>query len=107
MSEKINIKNLLSKAHLETFQAPQLQRRMKVLGQDGTGAEIDFSYQVRKFKCKNGCEHHNHLVCVICGRNTYLDNEALEDFQDLLAKSHGFKPQRCTLQIYGYCEDCQ
>ena len=86
---------------------PNIYRTLKVVQEDGLGAEIDFSYRVKRFKCKNGCEHHNHLVCVICGCFSHLDNEQLEELQDNLAKSNGFKPQKHNFQIYGICKNCQ
>ena len=82
-------------------------KTIKIVNEDGRGAEIDFGYNVRQFKCKNGCEHHNHMVCMLCGTYTYIDDEGLEDFQDKLAKLHGFTPQKHNFKIFGTCEKCQ
>ncbi len=73
----------------------------------GVGTEITFGYHVRQFKCKNGCSHYNHMVCAVCGSYSYIDSEALEDFQDQLARENGFKPTKCKLQIYGVCKECR
>ncbi len=82
-------------------------RTVKIVKDNGFGAEIDFSYRVKRFKCKNGCEHHNHLVCLMCGCYIHLDNERLEELQDQLAKNNGFKPEKHNFQIYGICKDCR
>ena len=84
-----------------------IYRSVKVVREGGMGAEIDFGYRIKQFKCKNGCEHHNHLVCVSCGCYIYLDNEKLENLQDQLAKSNGFKPQKHNFQVYGICTNCR
>lgn len=84
-----------------------IYRTVKVVNDNGAGAEIDFGYRIKQFKCKNGCEHHNHLVCVACGRYIYLDNETLEDLQDKLSKNSGFIPKKHNFQIHGICRDCQ
>ena len=86
---------------------PNIYRTLKVTKDDGIGTEIDFSYRVKRFKCKNGCEHHNHLVCIICQCYIHLDSTKLEELQDRLAKDNGFKPQKHNFQIYGICQNCQ
>ena len=86
---------------------PNVYKTIKVLKDDGTGAEIDFGYRIKQFKCKNGCEHHNHLVCVVCGQYSYLDNTTLEDLQDKLAKQNSFVPKKHNFQIYGVCKNCR
>ena|SRR3989338_4184434 len=86
---------------------PNVYKTIKVMKDDGTGAEIDFGYRIKQFKCKNGCEHHNHLVCVVCGQYSYLDNTTLEDLQDKLAKQNSFVPKKHNFQIYGICKNCR
>ena len=86
---------------------PNVYKIIKVLKDDGTGAEIDFGYRIKQFKCKNGCEHHNHLVCVVCDHYSYLDNTTLEDLQDKLAKKNSFIPKKHAFQIFGICKNCR
>ena len=89
------------------FGRTNIYKTIKVIKEDGSGAEIDFGYRIKQFKCKNGCEHHNHLVCVVCGQYSYLDNTLLEDLQDQLAKKSNFIPKKHTFQIFGLCKSCQ
>ena len=70
----------------EFGQQSKVYKTIKFVSDKGVGTEIDFGYNVKQFKCKNGCEHHNHMVCVLCGAYRYIDDEGLEDFQDKLAK---------------------
>lgn len=86
---------------------PNVYKTIKVFRDNGIGAEIDFGYRIKQFKCKNGCEHHNHLVCVVCGQYSYLDNTTLEDLQDKLAKQNSFVPKKHNFQIYGICKNCR
>ncbi len=81
-------------------------KTVRVIKEDGLGAEIDFGYRIRQFKCKNGCEHHNHLVCSLCGTYIYLDNEPLENLQDNFVKANGFVPKKIDFKIYGVCKNC-
>lgn len=82
-------------------------KTLKIIRDDGVGTEIDFGYHIRQFKCKNGCEHHNHMVCLLCGTYIYIDDIRLEEFQDQLAKANGFKPQKHNFKIFGVCQKCQ
>ena len=84
-----------------------IYKTVKVITDNGLGTELNFGYQIKQFKCKNGCEHHNHLVCIVCGGISYLDSEKLEDLQDGIAKDQGFKPQKHNFQILGMCNNCQ
>ncbi len=90
-----------------SFGRAKIYKTIKVVKEDGSGTEIDFGYRVKQFKCKNGCEHHNHLVCVMCGESIYLDNIPLEDLQDHLAKQNGFTPKKHNFQIFGLCKNCR
>lgn len=85
----------------------RILKTVRMVNQKGMGAEIDFGYSIKKFKCKNGCEHHNHLVCVVCKSYVYLDSERLEELQDKLAKDQGFVPQKHNFQVYGVCANCR
>ena len=92
---------------LQNLGPAKVYKTIKVIKDDGRGTEIDFGYRIKQFKCKNGCEHHNHLVCVVCGQYVYLDNLTLEDLQDKLAKQNYFIPKKHMFQIYGLCKNCR
>ena len=99
------MKKVLAKE--EMFSQQKIYKTLKIVKSNGEGAEIDFGYHIKHFKCKNGCEHHNHLVCVVCRKHIYLDYLPLEDFQDQLAKDNGFKPTKHNFKIFGVCAECQ
>ena len=82
-------------------------KTVKIVNGEGMGAEIDFGYHIKQFKCRNGCEHHNHLICMICNNYIYVDSMPLEDLQDKLAKDQGFIPKKHKFQVYGVCANCR
>jgi Fur family ferric uptake transcriptional regulator len=51
-------------------------------------------------------KHHDHLLCVKCGKTIEFFNEKIERLQDEVCKKHNFKPLEHRLGIKGYCEDC-
>jgi len=54
-----------------------------------------------------GREHHEHLVCVSCGRMIEFVEPRIESLQDEVCHQHGFHALSHTLQIQGVCEDCR
>ena len=51
----------------------------------------------------NGGSHHDHIVCVKCGRVEEFYDEEIEKRQKNAAESLGFKMQDHSLTIYGIC----
>jgi Fur family ferric uptake transcriptional regulator len=51
----------------------------------------------------NAGSHHDHLVCVDCGRVEEFYDEAIEERQNAVAKERGFKIAEHALAIYGNC----
>lgn len=47
--------------------------------------------------------HHDHLVCLKCGRVEEFHDKRIEQRQHEVAKEHGFDIVDHTLAIYGYC----
>ncbi|MGQ3891812.1 ferric iron uptake transcriptional regulator [Legionella sp. CNM-4043-24] len=52
-------------------------------------------------------EHHDHLVCVKCGRVEEFMDELIEQRQRLIAEQARFRMTDHALTIYGLCPDCQ
>lgn len=52
-------------------------------------------------------EHHDHLVCVKCGRVDEFMDELIEQRQRMIAERSGFKMTDHALTIYGLCPDCK
>lgn len=49
--------------------------------------------------------HHDHLVCVKCGRIEEFFDKEIEKRQRQIAKDSGFDLSRHTLVLYGECQD--
>ena len=52
-------------------------------------------------------EHHDHLVCVKCGRVEEFMDELIEKRQRLIAEKANFKMTDHALNIYGICPKCE
>ena len=51
--------------------------------------------------------HHDHLVCVRCGKVVEFVESTIEARQEAIARRHGFTIEEHSLVIYGVCPDCR
>jgi Fur family ferric uptake transcriptional regulator len=51
----------------------------------------------------NEGEHHDHLVCLDCGRVEEFHDEDIEALQVNVAKRHGFEIADHALSLYAHC----
>lgn len=49
--------------------------------------------------------HHDHLVCVKCGKVVEFMDETIEERQQAIARQNGFDITEHSLIIYGRCSD--
>jgi len=81
-------------------------RTMKLLAECGLCEEVDFGDGLARFEHKYGHNHHDHLICLRCGKATEVVKQEIEKLQDDLAKRHGFTPVKHKLEIFGICKRC-
>ena len=57
----------------------------------------------------NRGHHHDHLVCVCCGKVEEFFDEAIEIRQQEIARQHGFRLVDHAMALYGLCSNpaCQ
>lgn len=52
-------------------------------------------------------EHHDHMLCITCGRVEEFLDDTIEERQKVIAEKAGFRITDHSLYIYGVCPDCQ
>ena len=55
----------------------------------------------------NDGEHHDHLVCIKCGRVEEFVDKVIEERQIAIAKQFNFIITEHCLYLYGNCKTCQ
>ena len=55
----------------------------------------------------NQGEHHDHILCVGCGKVDEFVDEIIEQRQRAIAKKAGYVMTDHSLYIYGMCSECQ
>jgi Fur family ferric uptake transcriptional regulator len=51
--------------------------------------------------------HHDHIVCVSCGKVEEFVDEIIEQQQEKIADQKGYAISDHSLILYGTCPDCQ
>jgi Fur family ferric uptake transcriptional regulator len=77
---------------------------MKLLCEAGLAHESNFDGTTRY---EIAHEHHDHLVCVRCGKIVEFECDMIESAQERIAKHHGFRILRHRHELYGHCTECQ
>lgn len=54
-----------------------------------------------------GRTHHDHLICVQCGKIVEFVDETIEQREEAVAKKFKFKLIGHSHQIFGMCPDCK
>lgn len=55
----------------------------------------------------NTGNHHDHAVCMKCGKVAEFTDEMIEKRQEEIATQMGFVLTDHSLYLYGYCSDCK
>src|SRR5262245_52862161 len=53
-----------------------------------------------------GRRHHEHMICLSCGKVIEFSDDPLEQRQDKVCRELRFKPLRHSLRIVGLCSSC-
>ncbi|BAI70063.1 transcriptional regulator, Fur family [Hydrogenobacter thermophilus TK-6] len=53
-----------------------------------------------------GRPHHEHLICVKCGKIIEFSREEIEELQDRVCEEYRFTPINHRLEIFGVCSEC-
>lgn len=82
-------------------------RTVRLLQECGLVAEVGSTNGRSKFELKADRPHHDHMICVECGRIVEFQSPMMERFQDEAIRRHGFVALWHRHEIFGRCRDCQ
>lgn len=84
-----------------------IYRTLDLLADSGMIIERDFGEGFRRYERVPGHPHHEHLICLRCGKVVEFQNDRLERMKALIADEYGFQHSHHRLEIYGVCRECQ
>jgi len=81
-------------------------RTLALLEDSHMVTSLSFGAQGKKYEL-GVKEHHDHLICTVCGNITEFVDEEIEARQHEITKELNFKMIEHSMQIYGICIECQ
>lgn len=84
-----------------------IYRTLDLLVESRMVVERDFGEGFRRYERVPGHPHHEHLICLRCGKVVEFQNDRLERLKALIADEYGFQHSHHRLEIYGVCRECQ
>jgi Fur family ferric uptake transcriptional regulator len=82
-------------------------RTMKLLTESGVVQEHKFGDGFTRYELSDDEHHHDHLICIECGKITEFEEPLIEELQDRVAGRYGFLVRQHKHELYGVCAECQ
>ena len=96
----------LSKKQDPTISKATVYRTLTLLKESKVLEEQDFGEGKKLFERSQGRKHHDHFVCIRCGKILEFENDTIERLQDNEAKKHNFEIVYHSLKLFGFCSNC-
>lgn len=81
-------------------------RTLKLLCDAGLASEIQFSDNITRYEVARPDRHHDHLICLKCGKIVEICDNRIESLQKEIASTNGFVLTGHSHNLYGYCAGC-
>mgnify|MGYP000979696217 FL=1 len=82
-------------------------RTIDVLVKNKLVRKLDLGDGKARYENKMDSSHHDHLICVQCGKIEEFMDDKIESRQDEIVKRFGFKMIRHIHQLFVLCDKCQ
>jgi len=82
-------------------------RSLSLLVEGGFLSALDSGKGQMLYEHILGHSHHDHMICLKCGKILEFRCEEIEEMQHSVAAKHRFQLLQHTLTLEGYCAACQ
>lgn len=89
-----------------TVSRATLYRTLARLVDAGLVHKIEMEHGQARYETMFGRHHHDHMICVSCGRIIEFESREIERAQDDVCKKKGFTMTGHMHQIRGHCAAC-
>lgn len=82
-------------------------RTLKLLAECGVASERRFGDGLSRYELSDDASaHHDHLICLTCGKIIEFEEPRIEALQDEIAVKYGFEISSHKHEMYGHCAEC-
>jgi Fur family ferric uptake transcriptional regulator len=82
-------------------------RTLKLLTECGVAFERKFGDGLTRYELADEESHHDHLICIECGKIVEFEEPKIEELQEKIAERYGFALKSHKHEMYGTCAECQ
>ena len=82
-------------------------RTIDVLVKNNLVRKLELGDGRARYEHKMDLEHHDHLICVQCGKIEEFMDETIEEIQETIVNDLGFKLIRHIHQLFVICNNCR
>jgi Fur family ferric uptake transcriptional regulator len=82
-------------------------RTLDLLYECGLVGRVRLNEEKYRYERQMQGEHHDHLVCTVCGKIIEFVEPKIEVLQEDICTRYGFYPTSHSHQIRGICADCR
>ncbi len=82
-------------------------RTLELLVDSGLVRKVDLGHGHSHYELVANHPHHEHMICLRCGKVIEFSDKAMEEALDKLCQKNGFEHTLHLFQVYGYCEKCK
>lgn len=95
----------LVRVHAPKIGLATIYRTLHMLKEKGLVEEHRFNDEFSRYEAKSA-NHHDHLICIECGKVVEFDQPVIEQLQMAAAQEKQFSIVFHRLEIYGICDTC-
>ncbi|HKZ45964.1 MAG TPA: Fur family transcriptional regulator [Thermodesulfobacteriota bacterium] len=105
----INLEELLKRVRRRNPKVgyATVYRTMKLLTGCGVAIERQFGDGQTRYEHIPDDSHHDHCICVKCGKIMEFENQKIEHLQKEIAEKMDFTVANHKLELYGFCSKCR
>jgi len=81
-------------------------RTLRLMAESGWASSLRFGERMARFEHRTEGKHHDHLICLSCGKILEFENERIEELQTRIAQQEGFQIFDHKMELYGHCSIC-
>ena len=82
-------------------------RTIDVLVKNKMARKLELGDGRARYEHKVNATHHDHLICIQCGKIEEFMDEVIESRQDEIVKKFGYKLVRHIHQLFIICSECE
>jgi Fur family transcriptional regulator, ferric uptake regulator len=82
-------------------------RTLKLLSECGVAYERKFGDGLTRYELADDKSHHDHLICVECGKISEFEEDKIEELQEKVAARYGYELRSHKHELYGVCPECR